>query len=110
MAIFGKQFAAGGLVLSILAVGQFVNVITGSVGFVLMMCGYERLLRNNIALCAFINLALNYLLIPSLGAIGAAIATATTLILQNLIAAGLVWWRLGIMTIPLIPVKSRHGL
>ncbi|MFV9644342.1 MAG: flippase [Desulfobacterales bacterium] len=110
MAIFGKQFAAGGLVLSILAVGQFVNVITGSVGFVLMMCGYEGLLRNNLAFCAFINLALNYLLIPSLGAIGAAIATATTLILQNLIAAGLVWWRLGIMTIPLIPVKSRHGL
>jgi len=109
MAIFGRQFTVAGPVLSILAVGQFVNVITGSVGFVLMMCGYERLWRNNLALCAFINLAMNYLLIPPLGAIGAAIATATTLIFQNLIAAGLVWWRLGIMTIPLIPVKSRQS-
>lgn len=101
MGIFGPQFTSGAPVLSILAVGQFVNVVTGSVGWILIMCGYERLMRNNIAICAGLSVALNLLLVPSLGVIGAAIATATTLSLQMLIAAAMVWQKLGVMTIPL---------
>ena len=101
MELFGAEFSAGAMVLTILAIGQFVNVVTGSVGYLLIMCGHERIMRNIIALCSVINLGLNLTLIPYLGASGAAIATAITLSLQNLIAAGLVWWKLGIMTIPI---------
>jgi O-antigen/teichoic acid export membrane protein len=106
MSIFGSQFASGATVLSILAVGQFVNVVTGSVGWILIMCGYERLMRNNIAICAGLSVALNLLLVPPLGAIGAAIATAATLSLQMLIAAVMVWQKLGVLTVPLWRGKS----
>ncbi|MCC6544794.1 MAG: flippase [Nitrospirae bacterium] len=98
MHIFGKGFTGGAAILSILAVGQFVNVATGSVGYLLMMSGNERLMRNNLAACAVINLLLNIALIPTFGVTGAAIATTATLSLQNLIAAKLVSWKLGIRT------------
>ena len=102
MAVFGPEFASGAVVLSILAAGQFVNVVTGSVGFLLIMCGHEALYRNNFVFSALISIGLNLVLIPMLGIIGAAIATASTLALQNLIAAFLVWRKLGILTIPVL--------
>jgi len=100
MGIFGLEFETGGLVLSILAVGQLVNVAAGSAGFVLMMCGYERLMRNTIAICAVISIVSNVLLIPRLGVVGAGLATVITLSSQNIIAAVFVWRRLGICTLP----------
>lgn len=106
MAMFGPEFTSGATVLSILALGQFVNVVTGSVGWILVVCGYERLMRNNIAICAALSVALNLLLVPPLGVIGAAIATATTLALQMLIAAAMVWQKLGVVTIPLWRERS----
>ena len=109
MRMFGPEFAAGAPVLSILAVGQFINVVTGSVGWLLIMCGHERLMRNNIAVCAAVGLALNLVLIPPFGVIGAAIAAATTLALQMIIAAVMVWQKLGVMTIPLWYGKSESA-
>ena len=106
MTMFGTEFASGARVLSILAVGQFINVATGSVGWMLIMCGYERLMRNNIAACAGLCVALNLLLIPTLGMEGAAIASASTLSLQMLIAAAMVWQKLGVVTLPLWYGKS----
>jgi O-antigen/teichoic acid export membrane protein len=93
-------------VLPILAVGQFVNVVTGSVGYLLSMCGYERLQRNNIASCAALCVVLNVLLVPPLGAVGAAVASAVTLIVQMLTAAAIVWRKLGVITIPFIGVQA----
>jgi len=109
MEMFGPEFAVGAPVLSILAVGQFINVVTGSVGWLLIMCGHERLMRNNIALCAGVGLVLNLLLIPPLGVIGAAIAAATTLALQMITAAIMVWQKLGVVTIPLWYGKSESA-
>jgi O-antigen/teichoic acid export membrane protein len=100
MTMFGPEFARGAPLLTILAIGQFVNVATGSVGWLLIMCGYERLMRDNIAVCAALGLALNLLLIPPFGVVGAAIASATTLALQMIIAAVMVWQKLGVLTIP----------
>jgi O-antigen/teichoic acid export membrane protein len=106
MRIFGADFESGAAVLSILAAGQFVNVVTGSVGFVLIMCGYERMYRNAFVVCAASSIALNGLLIPRFGILGAAIATAGTLALQNLVAAMLVWRKLGVVTIPFLRPRS----
>ncbi len=39
---------------------------------------------------------------PRLGAVGAAIATAATLAVQMLIAAAIVWRKLGVITVPLL--------
>lgn len=100
MSIFGSQFVPGKLALSILSIGQFVNVVTGSVGFVLMMSGHEAVMRNIIAFSAVMNVFGNGLLIPTMGFLGAAIAGAVTLSLQNLLAAAMVWRLLGIWTLP----------
>lgn len=107
MSVFGPQFVAGKAALSILSLGQFVNVVTGSVGFVLIMSGHETVMRNITTFVAVINLVANLVLIPSMGLLGAAIATAITLGLQNLLAAEMVWRHLGIWTLPL-PARVRR--
>jgi O-antigen/teichoic acid export membrane protein len=101
LGIFGKGFMQGGLVLSILAVGQFVNVATGSVGYLLTMSGNEKLMRNNLIVCALFGVVLSIVLIKSYGIVGAAIAGSVTLAIQNLIAVFLVWKKLNIFTIVL---------
>lgn len=90
LSIFGDVFVSGALVLAILAAGQFVNVASGSVGYLLMMSGFEKVVRNNILLGASLNIALNLLLIPEYGALGAAVATAVSLAVKNLAAVYLV--------------------
>lgn len=83
--LFGAEFSSGVPALRILAFGQFINVATGSVGFLLSMTGHERLLRNNVLLAAITALALGFALIPVFGVTGAAIATASGSIVQNLL-------------------------
>ena len=101
MGMFGAEFQKGGILLSILAVGQFVNVATGSVGYLLMMSGHERLMRNNTAFVAIVVVLMNIILIPNMGSVGAAIATSICLLLQHLLTAYFVWLRLGICIVKL---------
>jgi len=97
--MFGPHFTAGATVLVILAVGQFVNVATGSVGYLLMMSGHEKLMRNNIITSAALNVVLNVMLIPKYGIIGAAIATAICIATMNIMSTVLVYWKLSIITL-----------
>jgi len=105
MGIFGKEFAGGGYLLAIMAIGEFINVATGSVGYLLMMSGNERIMRNNVIFIAVLSVVLNVILVPSFGVTGAAISIAICLSLMNLISALFVWLRLGICTIPVIRIS-----
>lgn len=109
LSFFGPAFREGATVLRILALGQFVNVITGSVGYVLMMSGHETTMRNVVGVCAVVNLALNILLIPTWGILGAAVATSAGISIQNLIGAVLVRRKLGIMTLPMFGLGVSRG-
>ena len=100
MGWFGPQFVQGAQVLVILTVGELVNVATGSVGHLLMMSGNERLVRNNNAMAALLNVVLNSALIPVAGVTGAAIATSLSVAVKNIAAVYLVAKHLGIQTIP----------
>jgi O-antigen/teichoic acid export membrane protein len=102
LGLFGPGFVSGAGALSILAIGQFVNVATGSVGYLLMMSGHEKLMRNNIIFSAALNILLNAILIPKYGISGAATATAVSLAMMNLISAGLIYWKLSISTLPIL--------
>jgi O-antigen/teichoic acid export membrane protein len=97
--LFGEGFVQGAPFLRILVVGQLINVSTGSVGYLLMMTGHERLMRNNIMLSALINLTGNFLLIPRFGAAGAAFSTAFSLAFMNLLSYYLVNKKLQINTL-----------
>ncbi|MBW2659694.1 MAG: flippase [Deltaproteobacteria bacterium] len=97
--LFGTGFVQGAPFLRILVIGQLINVATGSVGYLLMMTGHERLMRNNIMLSALINLTGNFFLIPKYGAAGAALSTAFSLAFMNLFSFYLVYKKLNINTL-----------
>ncbi|KYZ85958.1 hypothetical protein A3Q32_19270 [Alcanivorax sp. KX64203] len=97
---FGEGFQDGAPLLRIIALAQLVNVSTGSVGFLLNMTGHERLMRNIALTCNALGLLAFFVLIPPFGALGAALALAFVLVLQNLVALLFVWRRLGIWTFP----------
>ncbi|MEM7562434.1 MAG: oligosaccharide flippase family protein, partial [Pseudomonadota bacterium] len=85
MSFFGDDFRAASSALVILALGQFVNIATGSVGYLLSMTGHETHVRNNAIWSAVIAIVLGVILIPAYGLIGAAIATAVAIASQNLL-------------------------
>jgi O-antigen/teichoic acid export membrane protein len=99
MGIFGEGFSSGGHLLQILALGQFVNVVTGSVGYLLSMSGHEKDLRNTVLISGPLAIILAFLLTPWLGATGSAIATAVSVATQNLVAVFWVKKRLGFNTL-----------
>jgi O-antigen/teichoic acid export membrane protein len=95
--IFGERFVVGALALSIMAIGQFINVATGPVGILLTMSGNEMVVMNNSILAAGLNIVLNLFLIPYLGVLGAAISFAISQSIQNLLCVAYTKKRLGIV-------------
>ena len=100
MQLFGTEFANGDHILAILAVGQFVNVATGSVGYLLMMTGHERDMKIGSFLAAGVLVGMSCILIPSLGAVGAATAASSSVVVANLYNLVLVRMRFGIWVFP----------
>ncbi len=95
MRLFGDEFVVAGNLLAIMAVGQFINVATGSVGYLLTMSGHEKDFRRVTFFAGPLTVILSYFLIMEYGVLGAAIATAIGLSLQNLLALAMVRKRLG---------------
>jgi O-antigen/teichoic acid export membrane protein len=83
LSFFGPEFVVGYWPMLILAIGQLVNASLGPVGYLLSLTGYERLSARIYVISALIHVLLNLLLIPILGVLGSAIATAFTMILWN---------------------------
>lgn len=102
LGVFGAEFPRGAGALRLLVLGQAVNVLTGSVGYLLMMTGHERLMRDTIVAAGVANVLLNALLVPRYGMTGAAAATAASLAGMNLASMVLVHRHLGIRTLPLL--------
>jgi O-antigen/teichoic acid export membrane protein len=81
--VFGKGFTAGATALLILAPGYLTSPATGPNGMLLTMTGKQKWeLANTISLIVF-NFLLNLVLIPTIGLIGAAIATAVSIAIIN---------------------------
>jgi O-antigen/teichoic acid export membrane protein len=83
--VFGEGFTGGATALAILALGQLVNVGTGTVAGVLAMIGRARMSVLNSLFFLGLSLLLDFLLIPAWGILGAAIANATSLAVVNLL-------------------------
>jgi O-antigen/teichoic acid export membrane protein len=94
--VFGHEYGSAYVPLVILCVGQLVNASMGSVGALLNMTGHERDTTRSILIAAIVNVALNLSLVPYWGIIGAAVATACTLIVWNVIMWHKVRTRIGI--------------
>ena len=81
--LFGSEFTGGRSALLILLAGQFVNVATGSVGFVLIMVGRTGWDLVVYAASLVLDVALAFWLCSRYGMEGAAVANAVTFALSK---------------------------
>jgi O-antigen/teichoic acid export membrane protein len=82
--LFGAKYADSAAVLAVLAVGHYVHAALGFNSHALRVYGKVRLIVAIDATATAVGLGLNLLLIPRYGAMGAAIATTSVLIVHNL--------------------------
>jgi O-antigen/teichoic acid export membrane protein len=73
------------------------------------MTGYEKSARNTMLVVAVLNIALNALLIPSYGPLGAAYSTTLTMVGWNIWAAMLVYKYHGVIAVPFLTKYSRKN-
>lgn len=85
LVIFGADFVAGTAGLIILAFGTLFNASTGVCGSVVTMTGHSRLTFANSIIYLVTNIALDLLLIPAWGGIGAALAVTVTDVIINIL-------------------------
>ena len=91
LVVFGENYIAGAEPLRILTIGQFVNVATGSVGFLLIMTGFQTIWFRLSLFSFLLNIILNLILVPRFGVIGASVATAVSI--STLYLSGLYYVR-----------------
>ncbi len=82
--LFGSDFSVAYIALLLLVMGQFVNSISGSVGYFMNMTGNQTVFRNIIFVGALLNIFFSLILIPKFGINGAAAATTISLIFWNI--------------------------
>ena len=109
LAFFGAEFKEGALALTILSIGQFINVATGSVGYLLIMSGNQRIVQNVTFISATINVLLVTTLVPVLGITGAAIGTAISIAFINIILSCIVYLKLSILIVPFLKAIFQFG-
>lgn len=102
MGLFGAEYVKAAPYLQVLAVGQFINLMTGSVCEILAMTGHEKDFRNIVLVTGPLSIALAVGLTSQLGTTGAALATAFSVATQNLLAVLMVKKRLGFNTMNLL--------
>jgi O-antigen/teichoic acid export membrane protein len=83
--LFGRDYAGSAPYLIVLSVGYYVNAALGFNGLTVRILGRLRVIVVANAFAAGLNIALNLLLVPQYGPIGAVIATTATLLVHNLL-------------------------
>lgn len=89
--VFGMEFVAGADCLVILAGGQLFNTVIGGANTILLMSGHSKKVMLNTIIIGLFLMAANWIIIPQLGILGAAISASLGLTLTNLVRAFQVW-------------------
>lgn len=84
---FGQEYVSGSIALIVLSIGFFSNVATGPNGNALIALGETRFIMFVNIFVAITNLVLNLLLIPRYSILGAAVATASSYALLNILCS-----------------------
>jgi len=85
--LFGAEYTQASVVLRLIAIGFFSHIFLGPNGMTLLVMGNTKLIFVNSIIKTVINIILNFLLIPPLGLTGAAVASASSLVLGNSLAS-----------------------
>ena len=96
MAVFGRDFEAGFRVTQMMAVSKLVLIATGPSATILTMSGHPNYNLFNTIASLTVSIALDFLLIPTYGAMGAAVGITATFLIHNLLSVIQVYWLLGI--------------
>lgn len=83
--IYGKTFTGGTLIFCVLLISTSSDTLSGPVGALLNMTDYANYNLIDTVIGAVIDISLNLILVPRIGPVGAAIATASTTVTINLI-------------------------
>lgn len=84
MSLFGADFIEGGVLLSLIVIGQLINISMGSVGLMLQMTGLEKPMRNISIVTSLISFLLYFLLISKWGLIGLGLVYIFNILFQNI--------------------------
>jgi len=106
LGFLGEGFRGAWLALIILSIGNFVSSISGSIGILLQMSGHQKQYNNIITSTAISSIALNFVLIPKYGLLGAAITSSIAKIIQNLLSVAYAKKYLGILSIYLPGIEK----
>ena len=85
--LFGSRYVGAAIVLQVLSLGFLFNSYFGFNYHTLIIIGKSKFLMLCFLISAIMNIALNTILIPTLGATGAAIATASSFVMVELLMA-----------------------
>lgn len=98
LSMFGLEYKKAWLILIILTLGQMINVICGSVAYILTMTGNELLFRRATLISGPLTLLLSVLFVTWFGLVGIAVATALGMAVQNIISLFYIRKKLGFWT------------
>ncbi|NBN65848.1 lipopolysaccharide biosynthesis protein [Pannonibacter tanglangensis] len=104
--LFGPEFRSGAPLVAVLLVGILVRASLGPVDALLSMSGHQMACAAVYGAVFSLNVALNALLIPSHGLLGAATATALAVVAETVALAVLTWRRLGFVPFALLPLPA----
>lgn len=97
------EYATGGIVIMIIGLGHLFDMVNGVNGQVIISSRYYKFDFYAAMVLVIVSVMLNLLLIPKYGMMGAATATAASLLVYNTIKTIYVWFRLKIQ-----PFSFRH--
>lgn len=100
LTLFGAGFESGQKPLVVVSIAMMFNVAAGNVGTILLMSGKSSWSTASLAIALSVNVAANLLLIPVLGAFGAAIAWLLSILTQNIYGLWLIRSRLALSLYP----------
>jgi O-antigen/teichoic acid export membrane protein len=92
LSIFGKSFEDGAATFVILAIVSLVNISTGMCGAILEMTGHAKLKLFNSVIKVALAISLNFLLIPRMGIVGAAIAALVHEFVSDILPLVQLWF------------------
>ena len=101
MSIFGEEYVDYANILVIVSLGQLVNVACGSVFVILAMANLQKHIVFVLIVSLLVAIPLGLLLVPQMGAMGAAIVFSVIMALQNLLGVFIIKKNLGFYVVSL---------
>lgn len=106
LSLFGADFAAHAYLTAVLAVGFVAKGFVGPAELYLNVLGQQRICALTLVGAAVLNMALNVVLIPIFGLLGAAIATSVSFVALAIALFVIVRRRIGVVLRPTLPRTS----